>query len=94
MTFYHEPTPAELSAMDPAAVFIWLTQEIYDARIRGDAERPAVILSAFDPDARRCLCIGAAALRVMDGTADTEYRDALRSAMAETLYNKFRQEVR
>ena len=88
MTFHHEPTPAEFSAMDPAAVFVWLTHEIYDARNRDDAERADAILSAFDPDARRCICIGAAAMRVMDGTADTEYRDTLRSAMATTLYNE------
>ena len=93
MSFHYVPTPETLAAMDTSAIFFWLTHEIYDARNNGDNARINAILSAFDADARQCLCIGAAAMRIMDGTADTEYRNAIRSAMAETLYNEFRKEV-
>lgn len=93
MGFHHVPTPDHLAQMTPDAVFLWLTSEIYDARNTGDSDRINAILSCFAPDARRCLCTGAAAMRVMEGTADTEYRDALRSAMAKTLYCEMREEA-
>lgn len=79
--------PEDLANMDPRALFINLTAAIYDARRRGAWQDIDAILSVFEPEARRALCIGAAALRIMPGTYDTEYRDALKSAMAETLYH-------
>ena len=89
MYLYHTPTPEELQLMTPEKMFLWLTSELYTARLNSEPETINAILSVFDQDARRALCVGAAVLRVMIGSSDTEYRSAIMHAMAETLYNKF-----
>ncbi len=71
----------------PDRLFIELTSAIYSARLRGDLDTIETILSVFEPAARRALLIGAAALRVMPGSADAEYRDAVKAALCETLYD-------
>lgn len=75
----------------PDRLFIELTNAIYQARTRGDMDTISAILSVFEPDARRALLIGAAALRVMPGSADAEYRDAVKAALCETLYNMMKE---
>lgn len=81
--------PEDLARMDPRTLFINLTAAIYDARRRGALDDIDAILSVFEPEARRALLIGAATLRIMPGTYDTEYRDAIKNAMAEHLYQIF-----
>ena len=92
MILHHTLTAEELEHMTPDALFVWLTYEIYDARTNNRPDTIAGLLSMlsiFSPDARRALCTGAAALRVMRGTNDTEYRAALMQALSETLYKEF-----
>ena len=79
-------TPEEIRNMDPAALFLFLTSYIYDARQRGAIDDAAAILAAFDEDARRALTVGAAALMAM---APGEYRTALEAAMSSALYEEF-----
>lgn len=84
------PAPADLLSMDPEKLYITLTHAIYQATCAGRFQETDAILSIFEPDARRALLIGAAVMRVMPGTMDTEYRAAVMHAMAETLYNIMR----
>jgi hypothetical protein len=84
--------PEDLWNMDPQTLFINLTAAIYDARTRGAWHEIDAILSAFEPDARRALCIGAAALRIMPGTDAADYRRAIMASMAETLYNAMQED--
>lgn len=83
-------TIEEFKAMTPDSLFIYLTGNVlYEAVRLGNEQKINEILSCFDPDARRCLCVGLSALRAI---GDTHYRTALMSAMSETLYEYYNKE--
>ena len=79
--------PETLQSMEPDDVFMFLTSAIYKARERGAWQEIDAILSIFEPDARRALCIGAAAMRIMPGTYADAYRNELKTNMAAMLYH-------
>lgn len=83
--------PEKLADMDPSTLFINLTAAIYDARNRGAWQEIDEILSVFDPEARHALCTGAAALRIMPGTAAADHRSAIMASMADVLYNELKE---
>lgn len=70
-------------------IFIMLTNVLWAARRDNDSPLIDAILSVFDADARQALILGAAALHVMDGS---EHAQAMKKAMAETLYNDMRRQ--
>lgn len=78
----------EFMQQSPEQMYILLTSAIYDARKRGAAAEIDAILSVFDADARRALLVGASALLAM---APGDYRDALKAATCETLYDLLRE---
>jgi len=73
----------------PAELFLYLTGNIlYHAVQDGDQRTIDSVLSCFEPDARRQLCIGLACLRTM---GDTEYRTAIMQAMSSVLYEEMKE---
>lgn len=81
-------TRDEFISMTPSDLYVNLTARLYDA-IRSDNYHVIdSIMSCFDEDARHELAIGTACLRAM---GDPDYRDALRHAMASTLYNEMKE---
>lgn len=84
-------TMDEFKAMPPDSLFIYLTGNVlFEAVQLGNQQKIDAVLSCFDADARRCLCVGLSALRAI---GDTHYRTALMSAMAKTLYDYFNEEA-
>ena len=81
-------TYEEFMNMTPDALFTNLTGDVlYNAVQRNDTRTIDAVLSCFDADARRELCVGLACLRAM---GDTEYRSSLRSAMSSVLYKEMK----
>lgn len=80
----------DLANMTPSDLFVNLTAELYDAIRMEHRQKIDAILSCFDADARRTLIIGTACLRAMKG-GDAEYGNALRHAMATTLYKELKE---
>ena len=80
----------DLESMTPSDLFINLTAELYDAIRMEHRQKIDSILSCFDEDARRTLIVGTACLRAMKG-GDAEYGDALRHALATTLYKELKE---
>lgn len=79
----------DFEALTPDKLFIFLTGSVlYEAVRLGNWQKIDAVLSCFDADARQCLCVGLASLRAM---GDKEYRSALCSAMAETLYKYYKE---
>lgn len=79
------PTETEFRAMDPGQMFIFLTSYMAQTLASGTSlSMVEKILSCFDPDARRALCVGTACARAMG--VDPAYRDALKASMGTVLY--------
>ena len=82
-------TREQFKAMTPENCFIVLTNELYTARSSGNWQKIERILSIFDDDARRLLCLGTSCLMTM---GDKDFSDAMKKAMASELYEYFNRE--
>lgn len=84
-------TREEFMSLSPTDLYIYLTGRVlYDAVQLDNQQKIDTVLSCFDADARHCLCIGLSALRAI---GDTKYSNALKTAMAKTLYEYFNKEA-
>lgn len=82
-------TREQFETMTPENCFLLLTNEIYQARRSGNWQKIDCILSVFDDDARRLLCVGSSCLMAM---GDNDFSDALKTAMSSELYEYFNRE--